>query len=67
MMIIDTKVVNCGSWFSLNSRPLLKTKEVLFPAQTSSFPKNQDFFVPFYVAFKMFLKNLKFASPLIPK
>ena len=40
MMIIGMKIVKCGCWFSLNFRPLLKTKEVLFSTQASSFLKN---------------------------
>ena len=54
------KLVNCGGWFSLDFPPLLKTKEVLFPAQASSFLKNRSFFEPFLGAFQNVLKNLKF-------
>ena len=39
MMIIAIKLVKCGGWSSLNSPPLLKTKEVLFSTQASSFLK----------------------------
>ena len=67
MMIIGTKVVNCGSWFFFNSRPLLKTKEVLFPAQTSPSPKNQNFFVPFHVAFQNVFKKLEIPLSCYPE